>query len=40
MTAKDNITKFDYFTDIVLKINMSVVISKANPIKKISSGDS
>jgi len=35
MTAKDNITKVDYLTDIVLKMNMSVVISEVNPIKNL-----
>jgi hypothetical protein len=35
MTAKDNITKVDYLTNIVLKMNMSVVISEVNPIKNL-----
>ena len=35
MTAKDNITEVDYLPDIVLKTNMSVVISKVNPIKNL-----
>jgi hypothetical protein len=35
MAAKDNITKVDYLTNIVLKMNMSVVISEVNPIKNL-----